>query len=116
MKSISHFHRGNTTSTLGNPNAPLDKYTCIYLCSHILKIFVGTRAQNIMVTVSVLEADIMHNGADNECGFIAGIAQQFNNLVTCSRPMIGQFVQLQMIGTDYLNLYEVEVYGFALNP
>jgi len=68
-----------------------------------------------MVTVSVLEADIMHNGADNECGFIAGIAQQFDNLVWCSQPMIGRFVQLQVIDTNHFNLYEVEVYGYTPN-
>ena len=64
-----------------------------------------------MVTVSQLETDIMDNGGDNRCGYINGVAQQSDNLVTCNQPMLGRFVQLQMNHTHVFHLHEVEVHG-----
>lgn len=79
--------------------------------AHCLSSFVGQRARNIMVTVSLSEEKIMRNG-DNICAYAGGIANQFDNLLTCSEPMIGRFVQLQMLNrAECLHFYEVKVHG-----
>ena len=71
----------------------------------------GQRIRNVAVTVSMLEENIMDTG-DNRCGYIDGFAQQFDNLVTCNQPMVGQYVQLQILDTSMLSLLEVGVHGY----
>lgn len=44
------------------------------------------------------------------CGYYDGILNRDYTLITCNQPMRGQFVQIQLNMTDYLNLFEVEVH------
>ena len=67
-----------------------------------------------MITVAEAVADIEDNG-DNVCGRIIGEAERWDNLVTCTHPLIGRFVQLKCMASTRFHLYEVEVHGFCSN-
>lgn len=56
----------------------------------------------------------MDTGPDghNRCGYIDGEAERFNNTVICNQPMIGRFVQLEMLQKECLHFHEVEVHGY----
>lgn len=73
----------------------------------------GVNTFNIMITVAAAEDDVVYD-ADieyNQCGYIEGTAEQYDNHVTCTQPITGRFVQLQKLAVGCLHLYEVEVHG-----
>ena len=65
------------------------------------------------VTISLDEANIFYSSTyhDNLCGHHAGVLQPEYTLFTCSSPITGQFVQVQLMANTNLGLYEVEVHG-----
>ena len=70
--------------------------------------------KDVAVTVSPEEADIFYSlsNADNLCGYIPGILDQYYTLVYCISAKYGRFVQLQHFNPNKpLMLYEVEVWG-----
>ena len=70
------------------------------------------RTKNVLVTVSQSSVDIFYTGTeDNLCYYHEGVLDELYNLLTCRQPIVGQFVQMQLNATTYLNIYEVEVHG-----
>lgn len=65
------------------------------------------------MTVAVLEDEIMDNW-NNRCGYIDGQIGDVH-LVSCPRPLIGRFVQVQANTTTKLHLEEVQVFGYYVN-
>lgn len=71
----------------------------------------GERAHDIVITVSLLQEDIMDNG-NNRCGEIIGEADPYDSVVNCDQLIKGQYVQLQKSNSStHFHLAEVEVFG-----
>ena len=71
-----------------------------------------TRTKNVIVTVSLNEDNIFYNKfASNLCGYHDETLNKFETAIQCTQPTSGQFVQLQLNTSNYLNVYEVEVHG-----
>ena len=67
----------------------------------------------MLVTVAIKEEDLFKREPDNMefCGYIDGKLDPYFTYIECARPIRGQFVQIMMISTEILNMYEVEVIG-----
>lgn len=70
----------------------------------------GDRTLTLVITVAEAATAIEDN-RDNVCGRIVGEAERWDNLLTCTHPLIGRFVQLKRMAFTILHLYEVEVHG-----
>jgi len=59
------------------------------------------------------ETEIEFTGTNPEvlCYYFEGVLNQFYTLVTCKQPIRGQYVQILLNTTGFLNIYEVEVIG-----
>ena len=86
---------------------------CRKWCNFLVLEKFHKKAKNAYVTVSEDEADIFYTpgNEDNLCGYHDGVLNQYYTLITCNSAITGQFVQIQLNTTDFLNLYEVEVHG-----
>ena len=62
-------------------------------------------SENIYIIVSEDEADIFYTSGneDNLCGYHDGVLNQYYTLITCNSAITGQFVQIQLNITKYLN-------------
>ena len=71
------------------------------------------RLRDVTTTVAATVADLFYDGSNGHvlCAFTDGILHQYENNITCNRPRQGRYVQIQLGHTDYLNIYEVDVYG-----
>ena len=69
-----------------------------------------TGAVNTVITVSETEDKI--DDADSLCGQKDGTLNQYFTLIQCNPVKTGRFVQLKIITTNFLNLYELEVIGY----
>lgn len=76
--------------------------------------YIKERLRDMYVTVSQEEANILYTPGvkDNLCAYHDGPLEDFYTLMTCSPPITGQFVQIQLYAYEHLNLYEVEVHGY----
>ena len=62
--------------------------------------------------MAVSLSNIFYYGNDEvKCAYTAGILNQYENNIVCDKPLKGQYVQIQINETEYLHMYEVDVYG-----
>ena len=82
-------------------------------CITVSPFGVYQRAKNAYITVALKEEDIFYTPDidANICGYHNGTLNRDYTLISCNVPITGQFVQIQLYTTDFLNLYEVEVHG-----
>ena len=66
----------------------------------------------MIATVADDEVDIFYTGNEKVlCAYRDGIIEKYYTLITCNRPITGQYVQMQLNATTVLNVYEFEVFG-----
>ena len=97
------------------------KYISInYKVKFNLKIIVASfsgiakRLQNVVATVAINENDLFDNnvGSKHYCGYVDGVLNRYDTMISCQNSIPGRFVQILMkVTKGILNIYEVEVYG-----
>ena len=85
---------------------------------HIVYVVAGhrliwERTRNAVVTVAAKDTYLFNYAAGSKqlCGFVEGILDPFYTLIECHRPISGQYVQIMLDATTFMNLYEIEVHG-----
>ncbi|XP_067930599.1 fucolectin-1-like [Watersipora subatra] len=113
MVSIAHTTRET------NPwlRVDLQKVHCIWAVRILNRgdngaSFMNQRLRDVTITASAKKEQLDDADLDTVCGSIAGVLNQYFTTITCVQPMRAQFVQLTIVGFQYLNIYEFEVHGF----
>lgn len=68
------------------------------------------RTRNADITVALTPNAL--TSASSRCSYYPGILEQYYTLITCSSPMMGQWVQMRInVDNTNLNIHEFEVHG-----